>query len=255
MTNERLHGHSARVRPTVLVTRAEEIPSERWEDYSDRLREAGTRPLEHHLEAWHPGAPLPSYDGLVLTGGADIDPARYGAERSERVTEVDPRRDGFELSVLLDALARDAPVLAICRGHQLLNVAYGGSLLQHLEEREPHRARRGADGETIDSGWHDVDLEAGSRLARLLGRERVRTNSRHHQAVTRASVASGLVIAGTTDDVVEALEDPAKTWVQSVQWHPERPENAEPFKALFEDFAAACAAFSARTAGTARQEQ
>jgi len=252
MTNERLHGHTTQVRPTVLVTRAEDIPYERWEDYADRLVEAGARPLEIRLESWSVGASAPPHAGLVLTGGADIDPARYGEAPAERAGTPDPRRDAFELTLLQDALERDIPVLAICRGHQLLNVAYGGSLLQHLEDREPHRARRGADGETIDSGWHDVDLVAGSRLARLLGRERVRTNSRHHQAVTLDRVAPGLTVAGTTAEVVEALEDPAKTWVQSVQWHPERPENAAPFRPLFEDFALACAEVASRVRGETR---
>ncbi|MEZ4501814.1 MAG: gamma-glutamyl-gamma-aminobutyrate hydrolase family protein [Dehalococcoidia bacterium] len=252
MTNERVHGHITQVRPTVLITRAEVIPYERWEDYADRVLEAGARPLEYRLEQWLAGTPVPAHEGLLMTAGVDIDPARYGEEPDVRTGEPDPQRDAFDFALLESALERDLPVFAICRSHQLLNVAYGGSLLQHLEDREPHRARRGADGETIESGWHDVDLAPGSRLARLLGRDRVRTNSRHHQAVTLDRVAPGLTVTGTTGDVVEALEDTSKTWVQSVQWHPERPENAAPFKALFEDFAAACADAALRVRGESR---
>jgi gamma-glutamyl-gamma-aminobutyrate hydrolase PuuD len=231
-------------RPRILVTRAEEIPSERWEDYCDRLREAGADPVAADLAAWNPDAPAPTepFDGLVLTGGIDIDPARYGARPHERVTTTNPTRDTFELQLLTEALDRDLPVLGICRGHQLFNVAGGGSLLQHLEEREPHRARRGADGVTVDSGWHDVEVAPGTRLARLLGVASVRTNSRHHQAVTPERVAEGLVVAATAPDgVVEALEDPSRRWALSVQWHPERPENAEHFRPVWADFVRACA--------------
>ena len=133
------------------------------------------------------------------------------------------------------------PVLAICRGHQLLNVALGGALLQHLAEREPHRARRG-EGDAIDSGWHEVALETGSRLAALFGARTLRVNSRHHQAITRDGVAPGLRVAATTEDgVVEALEHPQQRWALSVQWHPEREEIAEQQRPLFEGFVEACA--------------
>ena len=213
---------SAGDRPRVLVTRAEEVVGERWD-----------------------GAPS-SYEGLMITAGVDIDPARYGAKRAPQVREIAPDRDDFETAILEDALRHDVPVLAICRGHQLFNVAAGGSLLQHLEEREPHRARRG-EGDAIDSGWHDVELAAGSRLAAAFGAQLLHVNSRHHQAVTPERAALSLEVTATTaDGVVEALERPDRRWAVSVQWHPEmmghpeQDEMATDQRPLFEAFVAAC---------------
>ena len=239
-------------RPRILITRAEDVTDERWADYADHITEAGGEPVEAALADWHPGAPAPSdhgFDGLVLTGGVDIDPALYGEPRSERVTEVNRARDDFELALLRSALERDIPVLGICRGHQLFNVAHGGTLLQHIEEREPHRSRRGADG-TIESGWHDVDLRPGTLLARALEVSdasgaglRPRANSRHHQAVTPDRLAPGLEVAATTEDgIVEALVAPSQRWAVSVQWHPERAEVGATFDGLFLAFVEACAA-------------
>ncbi len=229
-----------RPRPRIAISRAEDVTDERWADYADRISEAGGDPVAAALEEWRPGTGAVAAGGLVLTGGVDIDPAVYGAVRSERVVEVNRARDQFELALLRDALERDVPVLAICRGHQLLNVARGGTLLQHLEEREPHRSRRGANG-VIESGWHDVTIVPGTLLATTLPAASVRTNSRHHQAVTRERVAPGLQAAATTDDgVVEALVDPSQRWVVSVQWHPERAEMGATFAPLFEAFVRAC---------------
>lgn len=182
----------------------------------------------------------------MLTGGVDVDPARYGAAPDPRLGTINPDRDAFELALLAAALAADVPVLGVCRGHQLFNVAHGGALLQHIEEREPHRSRRDPnDREVIASGWHDVAITPDSALARALGAApaealHVRVNSRHHQAVTPDRVAPGLRIVATTDDgIVEALEDPAHRWALSVQWHPERAELAQ--RALFAAFVTACA--------------
>ena len=174
---------SAGDRPRVLVTRAEEVVGERWNDYADRVREAGAEAVAFDQTTWERDGAPSSYDGLMITAGVDIDPARYGEERAPQVREIAPHRDDFETAILENALRRDVPVLAICRGHQLFNVAAGGSLLQHIAEREPHRARRG-EGEAIDSGWHDVELAAGSRLAAAFGAQQLHVNSRHHQAVT-----------------------------------------------------------------------
>ena len=247
---------SAGDRPRVLVTRAEEVVGERWDDYADRVREAGAEAIAIDQATWErDGAPA-SYDGLMITAGVDIDPARYGEERAPQVREIAPDRDDFETAILEDALRRDVPVLAICRGHQLFNVAAGGSLLQHLAEREPHRARRG-EGEAIDSGWHDVELAAGSRLAAAFGARRLHVNSRHHQAVTPERAAPGLEVTATTaDGVVEGLERPDRRWAVSVQWHPEmmahpemghpeQDETATDQRPLFEAFVAACREASA----------
>lgn len=232
---------SAAARPRILITRAEDVTGERWADYADRVTAAGGEPIECALADWQPGGAVPPHAGLLLTGGVDIDPAVYGEARSERVIEVNRARDDFELALLRDSLARDVPLLAICRGHQLLNVARGGTLLQHIEEREPHRSRRGADG-AIESGWHGVEVRPGTPLASALGALSVRTNSRHHQAVTLERVAPGLEVAATTaDGIVEALVDPSQGWAVSVQWHPERAEHGTTFDGLFRAFVEACA--------------
>lgn len=227
--------------PRILITSAEDVTGERWADYADRIRSAGGDPIEVALALWDPAARLPEYDGLVLTGGVDIDPHVYGEPRSERVTEVNRARDDFELTLLRDALERDIPVLAICRGHQLLNVARGGTLLQHIEEREPHRSRRGPDG-IIESGWHEVAIAPDTLLAAAVPSATLRTNSRHHQAVTPNRLATGLQVAATTPDgIIEALVDPSQRWVVSVQWHPERAEMGATSAPLFEAFVRASA--------------
>lgn len=232
-------------RPRILVTRAEEVMGERFEDYTDRLEETGAEPVAYDQATWESDGALPDYDGVVVTAGIDIDPTRYGEEQSEYVREVAPARDDFESAVLADAFERDVPVLAICRGHQLFNVVAGGSLLQHIHEREPHRARRG-EGDAIDSGWHDVTAEPGSLLHAVFGDRTLRVNSRHHQAVTADRVADGLNAVATTDDgIVEALERPDRRWAVSVQWHPERDEVAGDQRPLFEAFVAACRETSA----------
>lgn len=233
--------------PRVLITRAEDVSGERWDDYADRVRAAGGEPIAIDLADWERGArPAPGeYDALIVTGGVDVDPERYGEPRDSHVTETNPARDAFESDLLRAAIERDIPVLAICRGHQLLNVLYGGSLLQHLAEREPHRSRRGPDGATIASGWHDVMVIPGSPLAAALGSPRVRTNSRHHQAVTPERLAPGLQAVGVVADgespVIEAMTDPARRWVYGVQWHPERPEQPDGDR-LFEALIAAAGA-------------
>jgi putative glutamine amidotransferase len=181
----------------------------------------------------------------MLTGGVDVDPARYGAERHTKVRQTRPRRDAMEVAHLEAAFDRGIPVLAICRGHQLLNVALGGTLLQHIESGE-HRADLRAPG--TPSRWHEVTLEEGSRIAKLLGGTTFGINSRHHQAVRRQDLAPGLHAVGFADDhgetLVEAYESERHAWVIGVQWHPERPEEHEPafaprMRRLFDAFIAA----------------
>lgn len=230
--------------PRVVITRAEDVTGERWDDYADRVRAAGGVPVAVVLADWERGVrpAHTEYDALIVTGGVDVDPALYGAPRDSHVTETNSARDAFEGDLLRAAIERDIPVLAICRGHQLLNVVYGGSLLQHLAEREPHRSRRGPDGTTIASGWHDVMVLPGSPLAIVLGGPSVRTNSRHHQAVTPERLAPGLLAVGVVAEgespVIEAMTDPARHWVCGVQWHPERPEQPDGDR-LFEALIAA----------------
>jgi putative glutamine amidotransferase len=195
----------------------------------------GLEPLDHS----QPGLTLAFARGLLLTGGIDVTPALYNEPVSQQVGATDRHRDDFELKLLREALDRDMPVLAICRGHQLLNVAMGGSLLQHIEGGAHE------DDEGHVSAQHDATLVPGTKLHEVYGTGRIRVNSRHHQAVTPARVAKGLTVSATTDDgLVEALESDAHRWVVSVQWHPERPDLHIPgfdaeARRLFEAFAEA----------------
>ena len=244
-------------RPRILITRAEAVLGENWDDYARCVQRAGGEPMPADLAAGSEAHR--DFDGLIVTAGVDIDPARTGAERGEYIRETNPARDAFEEALLAEAQRRDIPIFAICRGHQVLNISRGGSLLQHLDRREPHRARRGEDGESIASGWHDVEVAAGSLLRSITGADTIRANSRHHQAVLTSTVGGGLSVTGTAEqDVVEALEDPALSWCLAVQWHPERPEMTdEPTMqnastALFEAFVAACAERAGRSAPVER---
>jgi putative glutamine amidotransferase len=231
-------------RPRILITRAEEVLGERWDEYAWAVEAAGGEPVALDLDA-SDGA-VPPFDGLIVTAGVDLDPARYGQQRSDRVREINPDRDVFEEATIAAALERGRPLFCICRGHQIFNTSQGGSLLQHIEEREPHRARYGADRETIESGWHAVDITPGSLLARITGEGTLRVNSRHHQAVLPDGVGDGLLVAAQAPDgIVEALEAPDRPWALSVQWHPERPEMIDDPElragsaALFDAFVAA----------------
>jgi putative glutamine amidotransferase len=218
----------------VAVARWEHIPGERLENYWRRLREAGLEVLDHST----PGLKLGGAQGLVLTGGIDVDPGLYGEAPHPEVDNTNRDRDEFELTLLNEALDRDLPVLAICRGHQLLNVAMGGSLLQHIESRAHE------DIELV-SAHHDATLLPGTKLHAIYANERLHVNSRHHQAVTPERVAKGLRPSATTvDGLVEGLESDAHTWVVGVQWHPERPDLHIPAfdteaRLLYEAFATA----------------
>lgn len=191
----------------------------------------------------------PGVSGLLLTGGTDVNPALYGEKRSPETDRPNRARDANELALLRQALDGDLPVLCICRGHQLLNVALGGSLLQHIEG-DPHRAR--PDGE---SRWHEVTV-LGGRLAEVYGPSAtLRVNSRHHQAVTDGRLAPGLrVTARSPDGLIEGFESESHRWVMGVQWHPERPEMHPGSDPLFEAFARACAA-AGRSPAPARQDR
>ncbi len=169
-------------------------------------------------------------DGLLLSGGADIDPAAYGADAHPETQAAHPARDRAELALLGAALERDMPVLAVCRGSQVLNVARGGDLVQHLpdvvgSERHKHTPGRFAD--------HDVELRAGSRLAAILG-DRAPVKSHHHQGVGR--VGEGLVQSAWADDgTIEGLEDPSQRFALGVLWHPEQGEDFALFQQLVEE--------------------
>lgn len=175
---------------------------------------------------------LDGLHGLVLAGGADVDPARYGAARAAATGPPRPDRDVWEIALAQAALARALPLLAVCRGMQVLNVALGGNLRQHLPDdvgSDLHCPTVGVHGR------HAVALATGSTLAQLLG-ERTQVATYHHQSVDQ--LGADLVATGWADDgVVEAVELPGRTWVVGVQWHPEAYAGAP----LFEAFVTACA--------------
>ena len=217
------------------VTRWEDVPGEAVDRYWSRVVEAGGEVVDlDEPAAGRVGELAPTLDGLVLTGGIDVDPAQYGAARHPKVRETDPARDAMELSYLMAALNRDIPVLAICRGHQLLNVGFGGTLLQHVDSGE-HRADYRTEG--YPSRWHQVSLLADTRLLAAYGEAEFEINSRHHQAMRQADLAQGLravAFAATTpaaehgEQLVEGIESSQHRWVVGVQWHPERLEEHKP---------------------------
>jgi putative glutamine amidotransferase len=174
---------------------------------------------------------LDRIDGLMLVGGADIDPAVYGAEPHAATIGSVPERDAFEVSLVRRALERDLPLLAICRGMQVMNVAHGGTLHQHLPDVLHHEEHRRVLG-SFDGADHDVRLAPGSLAARAAGEELHATKSHHHQGVDR--VGEGLVVTGWSqiDDLPEALEVPGKRFALGVQWHPEADEKSRLIAAL-----------------------
>lgn len=175
---------------------------------------------------------LARIDALVLTGGLDLDPFHYGEEPSPNLGKIDQKRDAIELELARGAYAQGMPILAICRGQQLLNVALGGTLHQHLPDVYDPVLRHDQIDLYPDALAHHVDVEPGTRLAAILGAERVRVNTFHHQAVDR--VAEPFVVtARAPDGVVEGLEDPRHPFCIAVQWHPERREHDPVTQALF----------------------
>jgi putative glutamine amidotransferase len=191
------------------------------EQYLDAIRRAGAEPIPVDPTDATPE----EFDGLCLTGGGDIDPARYDADNVAS-TDIDERRDGVELALLERALARDIPVLGVCRGLQLINIHLGGSLEQHHLGHSPKYPPEGApvsdDPAGPDAVRHEVTAEPGSKLAAACGDQTFVVNSSHHQVVTSDRLASDLRATAHVGELVEALESPAHRWVVAVQWHPER---------------------------------
>jgi gamma-glutamyl-gamma-aminobutyrate hydrolase PuuD len=170
---------------------------------------------------------LDAVDGLIFSGGSDLDPELYGEEAHAETVGVVRERDDFELELMRAALARDLPVLAICRGSQVLNVALGGGIEQHVPDRvaaDTHKETPGVFAE------HDVDVLGGTKLASILG-ERTDVKSHHHQGF--GELGSGLRESARADDgTVEALEDPNRRFTLGVLWHPEEGEDMALFEAL-----------------------
>ncbi len=201
--------------------------------YVQAVQRAGGRPIllpPDPEDAEDPSGVLDLLDALVVTGGAgDLDPALYGEEPHHETGPVQEVRDAYELALVRGALARELPILGICRGMQVLNVAYGGTIEQHLPDALGHEEHRHTPGTFAD---HEVRLVPGSLAARAAGAERTPVKSHHHQGIKE--VGSGLEVTGwaTEDDAVEALEDPSCRFVLGVLWHPEEDEDSRLIKAL-----------------------
>jgi putative glutamine amidotransferase len=184
--------------------------------------------------AENPDEMLDRIDGLILAGGNDVDPRCYGADPHPATHGTVPERDHVELALARRAVQRDMPVLGICRGMQLLNVAFGGSLRQHLPDELGHEEHRRTPG-SFDDSDHDVRLKAGSLAAVAAGEELHGTKSHHHQGVDR--IADGFEVTGYSaiDELPEAIEAPEHRFVLGVQWHPEADEQSRVIGALVEE--------------------
>jgi putative glutamine amidotransferase len=205
-------------------------------NYVDAVQRAGglvlMLPPDVELVA-DPDEVLDLIDGLLLVGGADIDPEAYGHAAHEATVETVPERDSFEIALVNAAIERDLPVLGICRGMQLINVARGGTLLQHLPEHFGHGGHLRSIG-SFDGADHDVSLRADSLAASAAGECKHATKSHHHQGIDR--LGEGFVVSGrsTLDELPEAIELPDRRFVLGVQWHPEADVASSVIGALVE---------------------
>jgi putative glutamine amidotransferase len=227
------------VKPVIGITSyaPERVQWGAWEDpailipaaYVHAIERAGGRPLIVPPSTDSTEETLDLLDGIVFSGGSDVDPARYGAEPHPETDEPRRERDEAELALLTAALERDMPVLAVCRGSQVLNVALGGDLVQHLPDELGDERHRHTPGEFAD---HEVAVKPDSRLGGILG-DRAPVKSHHHQGYAR--IGRGLVeVAWADDGTVEGLEDPTKRFALGVLWHPEEGEDFALFQALVE---------------------
>jgi putative glutamine amidotransferase len=205
-------------------------------DYVDAVERAGGRPVLVPPCEDGIAETLDALDGVVFSGGADVDPSLYGAEAHPETDTPQVRRDECELALLNAALERDMPVLAVCRGVQLLNVARGGDLVQHLPETLGHDDHKQVPGTFAK---HSVQVKEGTRLGSIVG-GRTEVTSHHHQALGR--LGEGLVEAAWAEDgTLEGVEDPSQRFTVGVQWHPESGEDG----ALIENLVAEARAYRA----------
>lgn len=213
-------------------------PCSTLHDYEESVRRSGGDVRVLDLQTDDPAAVVRTVDGLLLPGGRDVDPALYGEPPHRAFMAAEPGRDVWEIALVQEALAADLPLLAICRGIQVLNVARGGTLIQdipsELEGAVNHQVR-----EPPHAMAHDIWIAEGSLLGRLL-RERIEddtcpVNSRHHQAIR--TIGRALIVTATAPDgAIEAVEDPAQRFCLGVQWHPENFYRTGEFRGLFEGF-------------------
>jgi putative glutamine amidotransferase len=187
---------------------------------------------------------LDGYAGLLLTGGVDVNPALYGAAAAPETDKPDDERDQVELDLIREAIDRDLPVLAICRGQQILNVYHGGTLIQHLPSTS-HHVRRTPRNPAQPA--HEVDVVPGTLLWSLVSEPNLRVNSRHHQALERLGEHLTISARDVEDGVIEAVERSDRTFMLAVQWHPENQAATFPEQmALFRAFVNAAALYTDR---------
>ncbi|MDP9246009.1 MAG: gamma-glutamyl-gamma-aminobutyrate hydrolase family protein [Chloroflexota bacterium] len=225
-----------RVVVTLSVLNGSELRVRSRGQYTKALSDAGFDVIAVDASG---AAPL-EFDALCLSGGEDLEPQRYHAAPDPRTEPADPARDALELQLLAGARERDLPILGICRGFQVINVAYGGSLVQHVD------GHREANGPIVP---HVATAQSGSKLAEACGTAPFSVNARHHQAVADGDLAPGLVPTARIDGLVEAFEDPARRWLVAVQWHPERsadPDMSAAGTRMFRAFADAASRQPAR---------
>jgi putative glutamine amidotransferase len=224
--------------PVIAITPCSKLP-----DYEESVRRAGGEVRELNRATDTPADVVKGAQGVLLTGGGDVMPSLYGLAPHPAFDPAEPGRDEYEIELVRRAIEADVPVFAICRGIQVLNVARGGTLIQHIPDEVgtdvEHRIK-----EPRFAIAHEVWLNAGSVLQRTM-RERLEdadscdVNSRHHQAVK--DLGEGLVVsASAPDGVIEAIEDPDRRFCLGVQWHPENFWRTGEFRTLFEAFVEAC---------------
>jgi gamma-glutamyl-gamma-aminobutyrate hydrolase PuuD len=201
--------------------------------YAEAARAGGADPVTASVED---KLSLNGFAGLLLMGGSDVNPARFGAEPHPKTDPPDDRRDEAELALIAEALERDLPVFGICRGLQVLNVYHGGTLVQHLDATDRHDPEK----DDRSAPAHGVALVADSKLAQIAGAARWQVNSRHHQAVLTVGRELRVSARDVDDGTVEGIERQDKHYVVAVQWHPEDQirKHLEQLR-LFESFAAA----------------
>lgn len=203
-------------------------------DYVRAVDKAGGIPLViTGVRPEDAGAILESCDALLLSGGPDVAPELFGEEPHERLGSVVRERDDYEIALAREAVARDMPLLAICRGIQVLNVAFGGTLVQDIPSEVETRLNHAHVGPRTDV-VHEVDIEPGTRIESLLGSRRAGVNSFHHQSIDRVGERLAITGRAPEDHVVEAVEMPDRSWVVGVQWHPENFWRTGEFDPLFD---------------------
>lgn len=209
--------------------------------YLEAVRSAGGEPVAAKARG---EIMLDGYSGLLLTGGVDVNPKLYGQAPASETEKPDDERDRVELDLIRQAIDRDLPVLAICRGQQILNVYHGGTLIQHLPSTSRHVRRTPANPA---SPAHEVDVVPGTLLASVVSESRLQVNSRHHQAVGRLGERLTVSARDSEDDVIEGLERPDRTFMLAVQWHPENQVGRFPEQmALFRTFVKAASLYTGK---------